>query len=156
MLSSVSCEWIIFALKSIAYEGKDIIHHRHSSPIDISPCIYKWIPPARIWTQWCSWSMAQLGRNTYLFDTGIHNCNRRSYLWPLELVQKLVPERTWQQKQSDSLPLIIDARDNNHRQHSPIPPPRSKLTFRSLALCDRHYAHCYCSWPFPQTNQDSG
>lgn len=95
--------------------------------------------------------MAQLGRNTYLFDIGVHNCSRRSYLWPLELVQEPFPERTWQQKQSDRLPFIIDTGDNNHRQHSPITPPRSELTFRSLALCDRHYAHCYCTWPFPQT-----
>ena len=134
----------------------DIIHHRHCSTDSFSFNLSQRIPipPSRPPRQ--SRVLAQLRRIPYCLNTSPDNFSEHSCLWPLELVQEPFPERTWQQKQSDNLPLIIDAGDNNHRQHSPIPPPRSKLTFRSLALCDRHYAHCYCTWTFPQTNQASG
>lgn len=47
--------------------------------------------------------------------------------------------------------ISIDVGNYHNRQHSPVPPPRSKLPLRSLALCDWHNPDNHCTGPFSQT-----
>ena len=152
MLSSVACEWNNFALKSIIYEGKDIIYHRHCSTDSFSFNLSQRIPipPSRPPRQ--PRVLAQLRRIPYCINASPDNFSEHSCLWPLELVQKPIPERTRQQKQSDSTLVNTNDCHSHNGPYSPIHPPRSKQWSRSLALCHRNHSHGYRAWSFLQTS----